>query len=617
DEEKSVFILFFSGEQLTQKVNKICKADLKRVIELTLEHREKVIVAASKSIYAWKIKVLKLKMIYHALNMFSIDVTQKRLIGECWITTTDLVDAKEALNFGANAAGSHLLPILNEMGHDETPPTHFTTNKFTQAYQNIIDAYGIADYKELNPAPWCIISFPFLCAVMFGDVGHAIIVLLSGLSFIIFEKRLNAMKIKIFQIFFSGRYMILMMGMFSMYTGLIYNDFYSKSISVYSSSWATGANNNSCWEWKGLNGVEEWERQAAKMNQTFEIMLDPAYCYDSDAGPYPFGLDPVWNLASNKLNFLNSMKMKSSVILGILQMAFGLFVSLANHIHNHSFVNIFFMFIPQIVFLFSIFIYLCIQIIVKWIFFPVDQKWIFGRFYPGSNCAPSLLIGLINMFMMPKRAEGFGEFKDNVTYNIGDHVNHSDFIDDPNCSLSFWYPGESIAEKVLLGLAIISIPIMLFVKPFYMRWRHSRGLPVGHSHGTEGEEFSFGDVMVYQSIHTIEFALGCISHTASYLRLWALSLAHAELSEVLWTNLLDNKSLKIPGFFGGVTLPFIWMAFSVLSYGILVLIEGLSAFLHALRLHWVEFQSKFYSGNGVAFVPFSFEKQIRIVKGLD
>jgi len=123
------------------------------------------------------------------------------------------------------------------------------------------------------------------------------------------------------------------------------------------------------------------------------------------------------------------------------------------------------------------------------------------------------------------------------------------------------------------------------------------------------------DVIVHQILETIEFVLGCLSHTASYLRLWALSLAHSELSTVFWDMLFA------PAMAAGVTIvtppsPFLstiggfcgFAVWTVITIGVILLMESLSAFLHALRLHWVEFQSKFYKGDGIKFIPLNFAK---------
>ncbi|XP_061554212.1 V-type proton ATPase 116 kDa subunit a 2 [Phycodurus eques] len=609
-----VFLISFWGDQIGQKVKKICDCyhchlyphpendeeradmldslrtriqDLNNVLHRTEEYLRQVLQRAAESAYSWVVQVKKMKAIYHILNLCSFDVTNKCLIAEVWCPVSDLANLRGALEEGSRKGDATVPSFVNRIPSADTPPTLVRTNKFTCGFQSIVEAYGVGDYREVNPAPYTIITFPFLFAVMFGDLGHGAVMSLFALWMVLTEKKQKRKRSsnEIWATFFNGRYIILMMGLFSIYTGLIYNDCFSKSINIFGSGWSV----------KAMFTRQKWTNETLQTNNL--LTLDPNVS-GVFTGPYPFGIDPIWSMAVNRLSFLNSYKMKMSVVIGVIHMTFGVVLSVFNHLHFQQKYDVYLLFLPELLFLFCLFGYLIFMIVYKWLAFSARD----------SNQAPSILIHFISMFVM--------QGKDIVPL----------------------YPGQTGLQFFLLAIAMLSAPVLLLGKPLFLYWMHRGGKGLRRRRGYERvrhaseddssaaptyeddeeegldemthrdlcpREFDFADVLLHQAIHTIEYCLGCISNTASYLRLWALSLAHAQLSEVLW-DMVMRLGLRITTRVGVVLLVPVFGVFALLTVSILLVMEGLSAFLHALRLHWVEFQNKFYHGTGVKFVPFDF-----------
>lgn len=514
---KSVFMVYFAGVAVKAKITKICDSfaanrysipddhgmqmnaldqcgsrlsELRSIVSVTAEQRRQTLLDVSQKLNAWRLKIKREMSVFHTLNLLNYDTSSHLFIAEAWCPVSLEGRVREAMERGRHVSSAQVSSVLEirkpEPGF-EAPPTHFVTNKFTTVFQSIVESYGVAKYQEVNPAPYTIITFPFLFAVMFGDIGHGIVMAAFAAYLVANEARFQATRRKLNEMMvtcFDGRYMILLMGIFSIYTGFIYNEFFAVPIDMFGSRWRyTAASSMAC-------GTDNCDVPSA--------VLPPL-------SPYPLGFDPIWKASKTGLVFFNSYKMKLSIVLGVCQMVMGICLSYSNATFFRQPLDMWFVFIPQLGFMLSIFGYLVVLILVKWM---TDYNDPACTAIP--HCLPpdlkSVLIGMVmSPGSMPAHAEMF--------------------------------PGQNSLQVVLLAVAVVCVPWMLFPKPLILRARHNRrkgyqrldGIEeADHDDGSHaGEPFNFGDAFVHQMIHTIEFVLGAVSNTASYLRLWALSLAHA------------------------------------------------------------------------------------------
>ena len=342
----------------------------------------------------------------------------------------------------------------------------------------------------------------------------------------------------------SVKYLVLLMGVFAVYCGLVYNEFFAVPFLTQPS----------CYE-KSADGAS-FARKTADCT-------------------YGFGMDWVWAQSENETAFVNSFKMKFSIIVGVVQMMFGIVLKGLNGVHFGSLVDLWFEALPQFLFMAVTFGYMSFCIVVKWL-----TDWT-GR-------DPVSIIQLFINFVS---------------------------VDEPLFGTRGLQEGLQVSFVVICFVCII---LMLVPKPLILHRQAmaaqakseennlntvNTNLINEESHDEEHE--GLGELFVHQMIETIEFILGSVSNTASYLRLWALSLAHGQLAKVFLNMIFgfaitDSKGTASSFLF----IIFGFTFFSFVTLAVILLMDSMECFLHALRLHWVEFQNKFYKGDGLAFKPF-------------
>lgn len=242
--------------------------------------------------------------------------------------------------------------------HTIAKPTYFKPNDVTAIFQGIVDTYGVPSYLEANPALVSTVTFPFLFGMMFGDMGHGSVLLAASLVLVFGNDRL---KDTILGPVLRLRYMFLFMGICATYCGFIYNEFFAMQTEIFTS----------CYNMDKRELLKSELEDGPDGQQRLAESGTWVYRRRDHACNYPMGADPVWGLAANRLTFVNGVKMKLSVIFGVLHMTMGIITKGTNCVYNRDWASLVTEVIAGLIILLGLFGWMDLLIIAKWLS-PID-----------------------------------------------------------------------------------------------------------------------------------------------------------------------------------------------------------------------------------------------------
>lgn len=118
--------------------------------------------------------------------------------------------------------GEKAIVLQNDASGSEKTPTKINNNRFVRPFEEVTKLYGLPHYGEVDPTPFMAISFPILFGLMFGDMGHGLILMIGGFAVGMLVKKNQGIK--------NLAFILALCGLAATIAGALFGEFFGKEL---------------------------------------------------------------------------------------------------------------------------------------------------------------------------------------------------------------------------------------------------------------------------------------------------------------------------------------------------------------------------------------------------